>query len=105
MGKGLVKKMIQQERLVQTVLDLVQLDSESKQERAVADYVTARLTALGYTVKEDNAGESFGGNAGNVIAYKAGTGAGKCLLFWRPYGYGETGERCQANCGAGHYPQ
>lgn len=81
MGKGLVKKMIQQERLVQTVLDLVQLDSESKQERAVADYVTARLTALGYTVKEDNAGESFGGNAGNVIAYKAGTGAGKCLLF------------------------
>lgn len=81
MGKGLVKKMIQQERLVQTVLDLVQLDSESKQERAVADYVTARLTALGYTVREDNAGESFGGNAGNVIAYKAGTGAGKCLLF------------------------
>ncbi len=73
--------MIQTERLVNTFLDLVKLDSESKQERAVADYVTAKLRALGYDVKEDDAGEAIGGNAGNVIAYKAGNCAGKSVLF------------------------
>lgn len=73
--------MIQEQRLVQTFLELVQLDSESKQERLVADYVTAKLRALGYTVKEDEAGAQFGGNAGNVLAYKAGSCAGKSLLF------------------------
>ena len=73
--------MIQQERLVQTFLELVQLDSESKNERAVADYTAAKLRALGYDVREDDAGASFGGNAGNIIAYKAGSGAGRSLLF------------------------
>ena len=73
--------MIQQQRLVQTFLELVQLDSESKNERAVADYVTAKLRDLGYDVREDNAGEQFGGNAGNVLACKAGTCAGKSVLF------------------------
>lgn len=73
--------MIQEQRLVQTFLELVQLDSESKQERLVADYVTAKLRALGYTVKEDEAGAQFGGNVGNVLAYKAGSCAGKSLLF------------------------
>ena len=73
--------MIQQERLVQTFLELVQLDSESKNERAVADYTAAKLQAWGYDVREDDAGASFGGNAGNIIAYKAGSGAGRSLLF------------------------
>ena len=73
--------MIQEQRLVQTLLELVQLDSESKNERAIADYVTAKLRALGYTVTEDEAGKQFGGNAGNVLAYKAGNCAGKSVLF------------------------
>ena len=44
--------MVQEQRLVQTLLELVQLDSESKNERAVADYVTEKLRALGYTVTQ-----------------------------------------------------
>lgn len=73
--------MVQRERLVQTFLELVQIGSESKNERAVADYVTAKLRGLGYEVKEDNAGEDFGGNAGNVIAYKAGNCEGLSVMF------------------------
>lgn len=73
--------MIQEERLVQTFLDLVQLDSESKHERQVADYAIAKLRALGYEVQEDQAGDSIGGSAGNVLAYKKGSCAGKSLLF------------------------
>lgn len=73
--------MIQEQRLLQTVLDLVQIDSESRNERGVADYVTAKLQSLGYEVKEDDAGMQINGNAGNVIAYHAGTGIGKSVLF------------------------
>ncbi|MBQ2005124.1 MAG: M20/M25/M40 family metallo-hydrolase [Peptococcaceae bacterium] len=72
---------IQETRLLDTVLKLVQIDSESRNERAVADYLKDRLETLGYTVKEDNAGTHIGGNAGNVIAYHEGTGTGKSLLF------------------------
>ncbi len=77
----MTQTMIQRERLIQTFLDLVQLGSESKQERPVADYTMEKLRALGYEVREDNAGESIGGNAGNVIAYKPGNAEGKSLLF------------------------
>lgn len=73
--------MVNQERLVNTVMDLIKLDSESKFERKVADYVIAKLQGLGYQVREDQAGEAIGGNAGNVIAYHPGDGQGKSVLF------------------------
>ena len=73
--------MIQKERLLQNVLDLVQIDSESRNERAIADYLTTKLQTLGFTVQEDDAGASIGGNAGNLVAYHSGTKAGKSILF------------------------
>lgn len=69
------------ERMTKTFLELVQMDSETGHERAVADYVTQKLRRMGYEVNEDNAGEAIGGNAGNVIAYKPGTVPGKRILF------------------------
>lgn len=62
------------ERLLHTFTDLVQLDSESRNERAVADYCKAKLTSLGFSVTEDGAAELSGGNAGNIIAVKPGVG-------------------------------
>jgi len=73
--------MIQEQRLLETVLELVKIDSESRNERGVADYLTVELQKLGFTVKEDDAGSHIGGNAGNLIAYHAGTCTGKTLLF------------------------
>ncbi|MBR6755773.1 MAG: M20/M25/M40 family metallo-hydrolase [Peptococcaceae bacterium] len=73
--------MINQERLVNTLIDLVKLDSETKFERKVADYAKAKLESLGFSVREDEAGEKIGGNAGNVIGYHPGDGQGKSLLF------------------------
>lgn len=73
--------MIQEQRLQNTLLELVQIDSESRNERNVADYVTKKLTALGYDVTEDGAGAHIGGNAGNIIAYKKGAAQGKSVLF------------------------
>ena len=69
------------ERLVQTFLELVQIDSETRNERGVADYVTKKLQRMGYDVSEDKAGEAIGGNAGNVVAFRPGTAPGKRILF------------------------
>ena len=69
------------DRLVQTFLELVQIDSETRNERAVADYVLKKLQRMGYDVSEDKAGEAIGGNAGNIVAYKPGTAPGKRILF------------------------
>jgi tripeptide aminopeptidase len=60
--------MINFERMVGTVLDLVQLDSHSKEEGRVAEYLVRALREAGCEVSVDNAGEAVSGVIGNVIA-------------------------------------
>ncbi len=69
------------DRLTRTFLELLQINSPSKNERGVADYVKPRLSALGFEVHEDNAGRLIGGNAGNIIAFKKGNLPGGCSIF------------------------
>lgn len=49
-------------------LELVRIDSESLNERAMADRLKADLTALGFDVDEDQSHLKTGGNAGNIYA-------------------------------------
>lgn len=65
--------MIDNTRLKQTFLDMVKIASPTRAERAIADYVSQALTALGATVQEDNLAEIIGGNSGNIIAHIEGT--------------------------------
>jgi tripeptide aminopeptidase len=65
--------MIDRERLKQTLLELVQIDSLSRREREVAQRLVREMRALGAEVWVDDAGEKVGGNTGNVIARVAGT--------------------------------
>ncbi len=65
--------MIDAERAKQTFLELVAINSPSRSERGVADYVKAKLLSLGFEVEEDDAGTKIEGNAGNVIGYLKGT--------------------------------
>lgn len=65
--------MINAERVKQTFLELVAINSPSRSERGVADYVKAKLSALGFEVEEDDCGTKIDGNAGNVIAFRKGT--------------------------------
>ncbi len=59
---------------VRLFCELVAIDNESYDERAMADAVTARLQAMGLSVYEDDAAAKIGGNAGNLYAALAGTG-------------------------------
>lgn len=59
--------MINKDRLVSTFLELVAIDSLTKQERQMADRLHAKLKELGYSPIEDDTAEAIGGNAGNII--------------------------------------
>lgn len=68
------------ENIVKEFIELVSVDSASGKERAIADVVKGKLEALGFTVKEDAAGGSFGGDTGNLIAVMEGTLPGSIMF-------------------------
>ncbi|MDQ3918016.1 MAG: M20/M25/M40 family metallo-hydrolase [Acidobacteriota bacterium] len=65
--------MINQERIKNLLLELVQIDSVSREEREVAERIKQICEELGAEVEIDGAGEAVGGNTGNVIARFPGT--------------------------------
>src|SRR5438552_2852857 len=65
--------MINQERIKNLLLELVQIDSHSRKERDVAQRIKQYCEKMGAQVEIDDAGEQVGGNTGNVIARFPGT--------------------------------
>ena len=72
---------INQQRLVDEFLELVQIDSAPKDERRIADVLLTKLRSLGLTVTEDDSGEKIGGTAGNILGILEGQKAAPALLF------------------------
>ena len=68
------------EAMLQEFIELVTTDAVSGQEKLVADKLTEKLKALGFTVTMDDAGPKLGGNCGNVIGIREGELDGS-LLF------------------------
>jgi tripeptide aminopeptidase len=73
--------MIQAERLRDTLLELVQIDSLSKREGRIAERLATELRALGAEIEFDDAGRRVGGEVGNLIAHVPGTVAADPLLL------------------------
>src|SRR2546423_11262603 len=65
--------MINQERIKNLLLELVQIDSVSREEREVAQRICTLCEEMGAEVEIDGAGSKVGGNTGNVIAGFPGT--------------------------------
>src|SRR5437763_14006867 len=65
--------MINQERIKNLLLELVQIDSISREEREVAERIRALCEQMGAQVEIDDAGSKVGGNSGNVIVRFPGT--------------------------------
>lgn len=70
-----------QTRLIEEFVKLVSIDSPSLCERAMGDYLTQQLKALGFFVMEDDAGAKLGGSCGNLYAVLPGSLPGEPLLF------------------------
>jgi tripeptide aminopeptidase len=78
-GKGEIA--MNQERLIKKFQKLVEIDSPTYGERQMADTLACELKRLGFTVEEDQAGEVYGGTAGNLYAYRRGSIPGEPILF------------------------
>lgn len=59
--------------MTDAVLDLLRLNSHSKEERPVAEYLVRALRELGAQVRVDDAGKAVQGSTGNVVARVEGT--------------------------------
>lgn len=64
---------INQDRLVQTFLELARQNTPPRQEKAASEIAHAVLVGLGFECEWDDAGEKVGGDVGNLIAFKKGT--------------------------------
>jgi tripeptide aminopeptidase len=68
-------------RLTALFLELVRIDSLSRQERPIAERLASELRELGAEVWFDDAGTKVGGSVGNVLARVTGTTAAEPLLL------------------------
>lgn len=71
---------LERKRVNELFAQLCAISSVSRRERAVADRVTAELTALGLEVAEDGAGKAIGGDTGNLLVRIPGRGERSILL-------------------------
>lgn len=68
--------MISQDRLIQEFMELVRVDSETGNERQIADVLKEKFSALGLTAIEDDSKERTGHGAGNLfVTWPAEEGA------------------------------
>jgi len=68
-----VTRGISSERLTALFLELVRIDSHSRQERAIAERLARELRNVGAEVWFDDAGAKVGGTTGNLLARVQGT--------------------------------
>ncbi len=73
--------MINKERLLNTFLDYVRIDSESRHEKAMAQRVAADLKAIGCEVYVDDTMDKTGSDTGNVFATLPATAEGEAILL------------------------
>ena len=73
--------MITGERVLADFFELVRINSPTRGEREVADYLKQRLAHLNMEVTEDETGMAISGNCGNVLAYMKGNVSGAPILL------------------------
>ncbi|WP_270179198.1 M20/M25/M40 family metallo-hydrolase [Alkalihalobacillus sp. CinArs1] len=73
--------MINEQRLLDEFLELVQIDSETKKEKRIAAILKEKFTSLGVEVEEDDAAEKTEHEAGNLICTLKGNVEADSIYF------------------------
>jgi len=73
--------LISRERLTDSFLEMVRIDSLSRKERDMADHLLKKLRKMGFEPYEDDTGPKIGGNAGNIICHVPGIPGKHVLLL------------------------
>lgn len=66
-------RIVNRERVIDTFMELCSIESPSKKERSIADYLKNKFKGY-YQVLEDDTGRKIGGETGNLYVYIPGTG-------------------------------
>jgi tripeptide aminopeptidase len=72
---------VNRERILNEILDLVRISNPSLAEREIADVLKNKLQSLELRVIEDHAGQAIGGNSGNLIGILPSTLPGAPVLL------------------------
>lgn len=73
--------MTQNAYIIETFLELVKTNVQSRNERAIADLLKQKLTDMGCEVTEDGVGQLINGNTGNIIATLRGDSAAPAVIL------------------------
>lgn len=73
--------MINNERLLNTFMEYVKIDSETKNEKAIGERIFKDLKELGLEVYTDEAGKKLNSNGNNIYCYISGTNDSEAMLF------------------------
>lgn len=73
--------MINEKRLISTFMEYVQIDSETKNEKAISERIIKDLRDMGYEPYSDEAGKKLGSNGNNVYCLIPGTNGSETMLF------------------------
>lgn len=76
-----MSSLINEERLLDEFLELVQIDSETGNEKQICKILKSKLRALGFVVMEDESWKTTGHSAGNLIAKLKGNAEGDSILL------------------------
>lgn len=71
--RGPQAPLVDKDRVKNLFLELVTIPGPSFNERKVADTIKDKLSAMGYTAREDDAGKKIGGDTGNLLVDVPGT--------------------------------
>ncbi|MEK3716209.1 M20/M25/M40 family metallo-hydrolase [Paenibacillus sp. FSL R7-0333] len=75
--------MISEDRLIHEFMELVQIDSETRNERQIADVLKEKFSSLGLTAAEDDSQERTGHGAGNLfVTWPADSGVSAPKLLF-----------------------
>ncbi|MEA2480825.1 MAG: tripeptide aminopeptidase, partial [Thermoleophilaceae bacterium] len=78
---GLRSTREERDRLLSEFVRLCEIASPSRQERPMADAVTAELCAMGLAVSEDGSGPETGSDAGNLLARIDGPPGARTIML------------------------
>ncbi|MFA9423561.1 MAG: M20/M25/M40 family metallo-hydrolase [Sedimentibacter sp.] len=73
--------MINKQRLLSTFMDYVQIDSETKNEKAMGERIIKDLESLGLKTFTDQAGKKLNSNMDNIYCFLPGTNNQDAMLF------------------------
>ena len=70
-----------QKRMLDRLMEMIRIDSQSFEEKPMTDYLEGYFKKLGYQVYRDAAGEKFGSTGGNLLVHIPGTMEGEAICF------------------------